>query len=73
MTCVTFVEIGFFRPMGFSDRWYVHTEDRGNAIRQVMSYYDSNNPQMMGCVNYINTAHKDFEEMEKGNIPEVPM
>jgi len=54
---MTRVEIDFFKPIGFSDVWFVETRDRGLAAQTVMNRYDL---RMLSCVNAIVVNHCDL-------------
>lgn len=45
----TEIEICFYKPTGFSDTHVIDTDDRGEAVRQVMAKYGDE----LRCVNYI--------------------
>jgi hypothetical protein len=50
MRTATRVEISFFLPTGWKDIHFVETEDRGDAVRQVMAKYDDTH---LACLNYV--------------------
>ncbi len=47
---VTKVEICFFKPVGYSDKHYIETLHRGDAIKEVMAKYDEHH---LKHINYI--------------------
>ncbi|MBB5278682.1 hypothetical protein HNR26_004784 [Rhizobium rosettiformans] len=64
---LTEVEVSFFKPTGFSDRWYVETKDRGLAAATVLSRYPMEGPML----NYITTKIADRRRLapETKTIP----
>lgn len=55
------VEISFFKPQGFADRWYVDTTDRGLAAATVLSQY---NEMHTGALNYITVKLIDRRHLD---------
>ena len=58
---LTEVEISFFKPTGFSDRWYVETVDRGLAAATVLAQY---NEMHTGALNYITAKIADRRRLD---------
>lgn len=67
---VTKVEICFFKPTGYTDTYYVDTENRGLAIKTVMSRYNKE----LECINYITATASSQPKNERTILPnEVPI
>ena len=58
---LTEVEISFFKPTGFSDRWYVETTDRCLAAVTVLAQY---NEMHTVALNYIMTKTVDRRHLD---------
>lgn len=67
-TTVTQVEISLFKPQGFSDRWFVATENRGKAVRAVLAQYGE---RQLHYLNMVSARLSSRDQSERERYREV--